>query len=198
MQREKENSEEVIEDSFDHFQPKKTRFADEVEFKVSNIHKKGAKNLAKRLLKLSKIGVIPVDLLKIQEFLNDADLYILDILPNPDFTSRISAQIVKTKLLNEEIYTLGYNPAKPYCHQRFSIAHELGHLIFNTTHILGSGKSDIEIDANIFAADLLMPTDILKTDLKTIKNVKELAIRYRVSEEAMFRKINDNNLLKYI
>jgi len=101
--------------------------------------------------------------------------------------------------------------------KRFTIAHELAHYLLEHTtedHIdwgftvlrrdnTSSDASDIrEIEANSFAANLLMPTDFLKADLKRYTNYRgeielddsarlALARKYKVSELAMrFRLVN--------
>jgi Zn-dependent peptidase ImmA (M78 family) len=101
--------------------------------------------------------------------------------------------------------------------KRFTIAHELAHYLLEHStedHIdweftvlrrdnTSSDASDIrEIEANSFAANLLMPTDFLKADLKRYTNYKgeielddtarlALARKYKVSELAMrFRLVN--------
>ena len=101
--------------------------------------------------------------------------------------------------------------------KRFTIAHELAHyLLAHTTedHIdwqftvlrrdeKSSEASDVrEIEANAFAANLLMPKDFLKADLRRYANFRgelelddearqALARKYKVSEMAMtFRLVN--------
>ncbi len=93
--------------------------------------------------------------------------------------------------------------------QRFAIAHELGHFFLhpqkgtfvefrdNEKNIARGMK---EVQANKFAAALLMPRKFLEKDVKNFKNtdlttatIKFLADKYHVSEEAMtFRLMNLN------
>ncbi|WP_083415202.1 ImmA/IrrE family metallo-endopeptidase [Massilia timonae] len=97
--------------------------------------------------------------------------------------------------------------------QRFTIAHELGHALLHqisTVHIdksfsvmfrsaASSTAQDVhEIEANTFAAELLMPESLLKTDLLTLKldmeddeQLSALAERYGVSTQALtYRLLN--------
>ncbi|MEQ6390321.1 ImmA/IrrE family metallo-endopeptidase [Bacillaceae bacterium S4-13-58] len=90
--------------------------------------------------------------------------------------------------------------------QRFTIAHELGHFFLseddtdvyvdnavirfrNETSSLGTDMEEIE--ANNFAAELLMPEDFIRKDIEEYKDeidewdVFELAQKYGVSEQAM-------------
>ncbi len=85
--------------------------------------------------------------------------------------------------------------------QRFSIAHELGHFMLchdnffldfsdPAVYQLGEEQADknAEVESNKFAAELLMPTDMIKHDYKAkrIQDPKELARRYKVSEQALW------------
>ena len=94
--------------------------------------------------------------------------------------------------------------------KRFTIAHELGHLIlhrYTTPHADKGFRFRLkdktysqesireEIEANAFAAELLMPEALLKAALKDMgldyapededEAVKDLADRFRVSEQAL-------------
>jgi Zn-dependent peptidase ImmA (M78 family) len=87
-----------------------------------------------------------------------------------------------------------------------TFAHELGHLLLNTDENLHvdknfpiglrngiSGKSidGKEIEANQFAAALLMPSDFIAEDVRLLTGIdvliaiRKLASKYRVSEQAM-------------
>jgi Zn-dependent peptidase ImmA (M78 family) len=101
---------------------------------------------------------------------------------------------------------IGVNSNNPKVRQRFTIAHELGHLILHEGHELilerlvrlnfrdatSSTASDAEeIEANHFAAELLMPQDLLQHSLgiwvtgrplSDLEVVRRLARRFEVSE----------------
>lgn len=88
-----------------------------------------------------------------------------------------------------------YNPNENYVRNRFTIAHELGH------HVLGHGTRDRdnpidftlssfdqkEVDANKFAAYLLMPADSVKAAIAIahVDSVEDLAKMFQVSKPAM-------------
>jgi Zn-dependent peptidase ImmA (M78 family) len=102
---------------------------------------------------------------------------------------------------------IGVNSAHSIGRQRFTIAHELGHLILHkdeTLHVderapigfrneeSSLATKDVEIEANQFAAELLMPADLLAKEIESISDdleaeaaVSELADRFQVSEQAM-------------
>lgn len=93
-----------------------------------------------------------------------------------------------------------YNKSRPQVRQRFSVAHELGHLYFG--HVLGNSslhhgyKNYDEQEADCFAAFLLMPPNLLRTDIKNkIKDVDELAKLYGVSKDALWIQITNTGLL---
>jgi Zn-dependent peptidase ImmA (M78 family) len=91
--------------------------------------------------------------------------------------------------------------------QRFSIAHELGHLqlhhLSKNIHVdkksyyrdskSAEGLDDIEVAANKFAAELLMPEDIVRSELGKYDDfidmdedmVAEMAKKFNVSTTAM-------------
>lgn len=102
---------------------------------------------------------------------------------------------------------IGVNSSHPNTRQRFTIAHEIGHLLLHRAegfHLddrfvfgLRSERSSLaadayEIEANQFAAELLMPEMFLRRDLgareldpETDDTIGELAGRYGVSTQAM-------------
>ena len=70
---------------------------------------------------------------------------------------------------------------------RFSIAHELGHIVLNhepLKHIFERRKPDAERQADSFAAELLLPERLLRGDCADY-TVPELAARYKVSRSSL-------------
>lgn len=112
---------------------------------------------------------------------------------------------------------IGVNSIHPESRQRFTIAHEIGHLIMHKEEIEGNvhidqafsekinrdGKSSLgedlkEREANTFAAELLIPTDMLKKetknksiDIEDGEFVTELAGKFQVSFQSMSIKLFD-------
>ena len=106
-----------------------------------------------------------------------------------------------------ESVTIGVNSRHSQTRKRFTIAHELGHLLLHRgqevrydhsfRYSLRSGVSstgtDIEeIEANFFAASILMPDNLLKNDpraefidMNDESAVRELAAEFKVSQQAM-------------
>lgn len=111
---------------------------------------------------------------------------------------------------------IGINSAHAQTQQRFSIAHEIGHLLLHEGRPMFVDKSvrvnwrnadaalgeiSEEVDANTFAASLLMPTALVKAAITRIVRqndridtetlIRELADRFRVSQQAMeYRLVN--------
>jgi len=92
--------------------------------------------------------------------------------------------------------------------QRFTIAHELGHYFLhmsdqdyeNTSMVSFRGRSNKhEREANLFAAELLMPEDVVKREYELVLYplASFLARRFDVSEAAMSVRIKEMGL-KYI
>jgi len=110
---------------------------------------------------------------------------------------------------------IGINSLNHPHRQRFSIAHELGHLVLHRSLVTAEvhvdkeipvlmrdakasfGTDQIEIEANRFAAELLMPRFLLKQTLaeKTLdiddeESIEVLAQRFKVSKQAMGHRIS--------
>lgn len=110
--------------------------------------------------------------------------------------------------------TLLVNATDPPFRKRFTIAHELGH---HFLHLLEDGEfvdgeanlfrspridqkqmtpaQRREIQANMFAAALLMPEEELRAEYRRAKPLKQIARRFNVSEEAMGIRLNQLGLL---
>ena len=107
---------------------------------------------------------------------------------------------------------IGVNSAHHTNRQRFTIAHECGHLRLHggkEVHIDRTFRVNVnrrdersaqavdpdEIEANRFAAELLMPhdmilDDIIEFDIEDDEDLEELAAKYQVSVQALTYRIN--------
>lgn len=108
---------------------------------------------------------------------------------------------------------IGYNSVHAPVRQRFTLAHEIGHFIL---HVKGkqprlfidkslaffrddessTGSDDEEIEANVFAASLLMPAELVRTEVRRLRldlgdeeHVAVLAKRFNVSSIAMSHRL---------
>lgn len=110
--------------------------------------------------------------------------------------------------IRDGVSVIAVNSSHALNRQRFTIAHELAHIelhrheLERVVHVdrgslrrdtlAAAGVDPIEIEANAFAAELLMPTALLKSalqgrsiDLEDDSAVFALAKRFRVSDAAM-------------
>ena len=117
--------------------------------------------------------------------------------------------------IKDAIPIIGINSLHHPNRQRFSIAHELGHLVLHRHlvekevhvdkdfHVLrrdkkaSAGTDEIEIEANRFASELLMPKAFLeqilvetKFDVDDEKFIESLAARFKVSKQAMGHRVS--------
>lgn len=111
---------------------------------------------------------------------------------------------------------IGVNKNHSENRKRFTIAHEIGHMVMHAHLLAGEihidkgfgvrfnrdkrsslGEDLLEIQANKFAAELLMPSIMIKKDIKDLyidisaddEHIKSLARKYKVSSQAMSFKI---------
>jgi hypothetical protein len=84
------------------------------------------------------------------------------------------------------------NERDPRVRQRFSAAHEIGHICLGHAHDDGRVS---EREADIFAGALLIPRRWLKADVRTISSVAALSRRYQVSDAAMIIALTEASLL---
>ncbi|MGX2088593.1 ImmA/IrrE family metallo-endopeptidase [Xanthomonas axonopodis] len=93
-----------------------------------------------------------------------------------------------------------FNPSEPFVRQRFTVAHELGHHFLahgdrprDTSTSFGLSADYVEVAANRFAAELLMPigsVQMLVVD-HNITNISTLAQHFDVSEMAMMYRLKN-------
>lgn len=153
-----------------------------------------ARDKAKKLL--VDVGIIkpPVFMVAIVDQLKKN--YDLSIYPW-NFSNNIDG----IQTMEGRVVAIGYNQEQHPHRQRFTIAHEIGHLLLGHTQKGGLGfdlesKKPEEIEANKFAAELLMPMEMLKFDVeKNNLNVKEIATKYNVSEIAVWWRLSESGLI---
>lgn len=108
--------------------------------------------------------------------------------------------------------TIGVNVAHAPVRQRFTIAHELGHALlhanehydreFRRDHMSSSAVDPDEMDANAFAASLLMPADWVRekwaetTDLLDDQWLGRTARQFGVSSQSLMYRLENLTLLR--
>jgi Zn-dependent peptidase ImmA (M78 family) len=155
----------------------------------------GARKQARGLLKTAKVTQAPILIKNLLPTLREQfDIAIVQTNGLPSKCDAITTNI-------DGKITISCNSSKPITRRKFSAAHELGHL--HMGHVHSGGRVDYrstnlnETEANAFAAELIMPLDMLKKDIAgKVNGIKEMAIRYEVSEEAMGWRLVETNLFK--
>jgi Zn-dependent peptidase ImmA (M78 family) len=165
-----------------------------------------------RLLKQHQLSGAPVNVEQIARALGAEVQY----EPTDD---ELSGFLFRDTLAKRAI--IGVNANHHPNRQRFSIAHEIGHLLLHEgerIHIdrigrgyhlnwrdaeSGAGTNEKEMEANLFAAELLMPKKFLDADLAKLGGLDlfedevlgDLAKKYEVSVQAMTHRLTN---LEYI
>lgn len=134
---------------------------------------------------------LPFDVLKIANTAG-ADVYLTS------FTEQDGIDVAGSIIIQEGKPIIYVEKSHPQVRRRFTVAHEVGHLVLghlsdgsgeliDDAERLRSGVWNIEErNANAYAAELLMPLDLLRQALRAgIRSVKDLSILFGVSEEAM-------------
>jgi Zn-dependent peptidase ImmA (M78 family) len=169
------------------------------------MNRKKIKSLVNALLEQYKLTSIPVDVNRLAKLMGAE-------IKSDDFDKAMSGFAYQ----KHGVKYIGVNSTELPERQRFTIAHELGHLylhrrpvsydpgtsvmMFRNGH--SSDGTDIkEIEANRFAAELLMPEERVLADLKkrggidllfgdNEQLIQELANKYGVSKPAMTIRLN--------
>ena len=158
--------------------------------------------IAKKLLEAVGVTEPPVPVAAIAESLGATVRY-------APYKGELAGMLIRDDA--ERGIVIGVNSLHHSNRQRFTIAHECGHLRLhkgrksyvdrsfriNRRDEVSSQATDAEeIEANRFAAELLMPYDLIKEDLMKYRpdiededELRELADRYRVSLQALTLRI---------
>ena len=168
----------------------------------------GAERRARDLLRAHGVSAPPVEVEALAAVENIAIDY-------QDLGPTVSGLVVRGP---DGRATIGVNALHPPNRRRFTIAHEIGHhllhsdsatlfvdeLMVHFRDAANTAKADPrEMEANAFAAALLMPEDWLRADLRDRKidlsddvAVRNLATRYQVSQQALTFRLMNLNLLE--
>ena len=166
---------------------------------------RGKKYAVRQATKLLAQSGIDVERINVSNT-NDNAINVVDIAEKrgikvvyQPFESNISGVFFRK---NNHLY-LGVNSTQQPNRQRFTIAHEIGHYILHSSEVLHYDESELhfrstdvssldEVEANHFAAELLMPEALVNKCIEAgIRSVLVLSERFNVSEEAMrYRLIN--------
>ena len=163
------------------------------------VRRKHIRSLARHLLDAHRIESYPVHVEEIVKALE------IQVKYEPA-DNELSGFLLRD--LRHQKAIIGVNRQHPQTRQRFTIAHELGHFLLHEREKLHvdrlfqiqlrnqnstTGTSEEEKEANLFAAELLMPAHFIHRDLATIEAldleddliIPDLAKMYKVSTQAM-------------
>ncbi len=161
---------------------------DNYDIVLSEELKKTVEKLAKDFLIQNKISVLPVDVVTVARQNNWV------VIPYSQLNETIS-QIYEEIIYTDWGFTIYYNNQYMILYddtikigaQRFTIAHEIGHIILN--HFVCNDMPTREIEANLFAAQILMPLNVLtKCNISTIEELQSIcgvtysAAKYRYNK----------------
>jgi len=154
-----------------------------------------------------------------KQYLDHANIHTTPVDPRliaqhigiPVFEWEMPDEISGLTLAIEDRVCIGVNQEHPNVRQRFSIAHEIGHVVLHVAQPKGREAyvnvemNDVEAgklwamegykqeyseerEANWFAADLLMPSHLLREDYERgrTSNLHTLARAYDVSQQALY------------
>lgn len=169
---------------------------------VDNYDVQAIETLVRGILSEHRISNIPINPLQIAKSLN------IDVTNAEFVESNISGMISKVG----NTFTIYVKHDDPPNRKRFTIAHELGHYFLHLKYkkedetfvdkdinffrgkaTESSENRNKEVEANRFAAELLMPADFIKRewDNSNVRSVDFLAKKFQVSPSAMgYRLVN--------
>jgi Zn-dependent peptidase ImmA (M78 family) len=156
-----------------------------------------ARRKARELIKELSISCAPVPLKRLAAHLNASIRY-------APYDGSLSGMVHRKP---DGTAVIGVNSQHPLVRQRFTIAHEIAHLVLHKDEVLHVDhryliglRSDVsseatdpsEVEANQFAAELLMPKELIFSDLQELPDelepevaIRRIAAKYKVSTQAL-------------
>lgn len=154
-----------------------------------------------KLVKLPLGTTFPLKTSKIIEDFSDLELHSFCWAEKHGFP-RIYFKSESAELYEQNgLYTVFYDETKPPAHSKFSILHELFH--YESNHDLNAGEKNIElynkqeVEANFFAAEMLMPEPVIKELEKRGKNMDAKEIQKVFGTSAKAAEIRFKTLKSY-
>jgi Zn-dependent peptidase ImmA (M78 family) len=113
-------------------------------------------------------------------------------------------------LLHKHFPVIMLNNSNAFPRQVFTLAHELGHILFGVHGVTDTDESyldymdsherTVEIKCNRFAAELLVPARSFQGDIPLFRSegmnaIQTLAKKYSVSREVILRRLHDHGLV---
>ncbi len=154
----------------------------------------GNREKAQSILKMARITEAPIDVAAVAKVLG------FKVVPFA-FPNQRKGMVV----IENDIKAIGVNESHPKSLQRYTVGHELGHYLNGHSHFENQLIEDEtrfhdhhfqqEREADLFAAELLMPKDFLEKDLAEMGlDIPKLLEKYQVSEQALWIRLTSLNL----
>jgi Zn-dependent peptidase ImmA (M78 family) len=98
--------------------------------------------------------------------------------------------------------SIGVNAGLSVQRRRLAIAHEIGHVFLDHPRYVFApqGRQDaiLEREADIFAAEFLVPRAALLSAFRRCRDYEKLAEQFEVEREVMYYRFRDSGLLKQV
>ena len=151
-----------------------------------------ARQMARKILEELSITSLPVDVELV------AKGHGLTIERFYDWPEKLHGQLWRGRRV------IGVNGNDHYTRQRLTLAHELGHFVLHHDLLefvdyegaLDDPQKDLDVEAYEFGGELLMPMQWIKQDYAKNQDAKRLALRYNVSEPALWVRLIRLGLIK--
>lgn len=101
-----------------------------------------------------------------------------------------------TLAFNRPVMVLSVDKADDVFRHRFTVAHELGHLLLHGDH--SAGDPTLEREADRFAAEFLMPSNVIKPELPTrfdMRKLSQLSEKWGVAIQALVYRSKELGLI---
>jgi Zn-dependent peptidase ImmA (M78 family) len=141
-----------------------------------------AREGARQLIKKYRVQKPPIDL----DAMVKSEAPGFEVILDDTFPDHLSG------LTNIQAKTIRINANHHPLRQRFSLAHELGHIVLGHEGMLHKRiheeglKEEFEREANEFAGELLMPIRLFKDCYEVCKNLDTMADLFGVSKHAAY------------
>lgn len=168
-----------------------------------------ARDIVTPLLASMKITTPPVDVFEIARK-QDILLEHVSFESEQNPMDRIEGELARDEVQNA--WVIRYDSRSPHVRQRFTVAHELGHFFMHKKPIVDRARvfrrslqwDRKELEANVFAAELLMPHSFLLTTAKQIlpeieyreEFIRKMADAFHVSRQAMTYRLKNLHVIK--
>lgn len=149
---------------------------------------RAAREIARNILKKAKVKNYPILIREVTKCV--PDLYV----DGQELEDGLSGMQISYKGTDFIRYNTNHSDKR----NRFTVAHEIGHALLGHTVECARGNSQSgnkhEQEANCFAAELLMPLQILKKAVNIYTTVSDLAKAFWVSKDSMGIRVRETTL----